>query len=241
MMVNKVDFLAVGAHPDDVELGCGGTLIRQHGLGDSFAIIDLTLGEMGTRGTVQGRLKEAEEAAVIMGATARENLELEDGWIRADRESKLKLIASIRKFRPDIVIGTAVHDRHPDHGNASRLIEEAAFLAGLSKISTEMDGVEQEAWRPRLVLHYIQDRFIEPDIIVDITDQMDLKMKAILAHKSQFYDPNSDEPDTYIASKGFLDNIPARAKELGRPCGFNYGEAFTVSKWLGVKDIKSLF
>lgn len=240
-MVNKVDILAVGAHPDDVELGCGGTLIRQQQMGDSFAIIDLTLGEMGTRGTVQGRLTEAEGAAEIMGAVARENLAMEDGWIRADKESKLKLIAMIRKYRPDIIIATAERDRHPDHGNASRLIEEAAFLAGLSKVTTEMNGVAQEAWRPRLVLHYIQDRFIEPDIIVDITDQMDLKMKAIKAHKSQFYDPNSDEPDTYIASKGFLDNIPARAMEHGRPCGFTYGEAFTSGKWLGIKDIKSLF
>jgi len=237
----KVDILAIGAHPDDVELGCGGTLIEHIKAGKTVAIIDLTLGETGTRGTVEGRKQESITAAEIIGAIERENLELPDGFISTEQSFKMRLIPYIRKYSPDIVIAPAIYDRHPDHGNAARLIEESCFLSGLAKIETELDGIKQNAWRPRLLLNYIQDRFITPDIVMDITNSMDEKMNAILAHKSQFYDPDSNEPDTYIASKAFLDNIPSRAKEHGRACGFEYGEAFTSKKWLGVKDLTILF
>ena len=237
----KLDILAFGAHPDDVELGCGGTLIAEVQAGRTVGIADLTLGETGTRGTVEIRQQEAEAAARIIGAAVRVNIGLPDGFIDQSREQKLKVIEVIRRFRPDVVIGTARFDRHPDHGNAHTLIEEACFLSGLAKLETTFEGQAQQAWRPKLVLHYVQDRFIEPDVVMDITAVMDQKMEAILAHSSQFYDPNSSEPDTYIASKGFLDNIPARAREHGRPCGFLYGEGFTCTRWIGVKSVSALW
>jgi bacillithiol biosynthesis deacetylase BshB1 len=237
----KLDILAIGAHPDDVELGCGGTLIRHVRMGHKVGIVDLTRGETGTRGTPEIRDKEGRDAAAIIGAVVRENLQLPDGFIGRERDQKMAIIQAIRKYQPDIVIATAMHDRHPDHGNAAALIEESCFLSGLAKIETSDNNQIQQAWRPRLLLHYIQDRFIMPDIVMDISDVMDQKMESILAHKSQFYHPDSTEPETYIASKGFLDNIPTRAMEHGRPCGFKYGEAFTCTKWLGVKDITQLF
>ena len=237
----KLDILALGAHPDDVELGCGGTLIRHVQMGHKVGIVDLTRGETGTRGTPELRAEEAQKAASIIGAVVRENLHLPDGFISQDKEKIMAVVRTIRTYKPDIVIATAMHDRHPDHGNAATLIEQACFLAGLAKIETEHKGLAQQAWRPRLVLHYIQDRFIMPDIVMDISDVMDRKMESILAHKSQFYHEDSKEPETYIASKGFLDNIPTRAMEHGRHCGFRYGEAFTCTKWLGVQDITQLF
>jgi bacillithiol biosynthesis deacetylase BshB1 len=237
----KVDILAIGAHPDDVELGCGGTLIKQIQLGHTVGILDLTRGESGTRGTPEVRASEAQQAASIIGAVQRENLGLPDGFLEASADQKIALIRMIRDFQPDIVFGNAMEDRHPDHGNGAKLIEEACFLSGLAKISTEVNGISQAHWRPRLVLHYIQDRYLKPDVVMDISDVMDKKMESILAHKSQFFDPNSPEPETYIASKGFLDNIPARAMEHGRPCGFKFGEAFTCSKYLGVKNIAELW
>jgi bacillithiol biosynthesis deacetylase BshB1 len=237
----KLHILAIGAHPDDVELGCAGTLITQVQLGHQVGILDLTRGETGTRGTPEIRDEEGRAAAAIIGAVVRENLGLPDGFIDQSREQKMALIRILRKYRPDVVIGNAMDDRHPDHGNAATLIEEACFLSGLAKIQTELDGAAQVHWRPRMVLHYIQDRFIQPDVVMDITAVMDQKMESILAHRSQFYDPSSSEPETYIASKGFLDNIPARAMEHGRPCGFAYGEAFTCKRYIGVNNILHLY
>lgn len=237
----KLHILAIGAHPDDVELGCAGTLITQVKLGHQVGILDLTRGETGTRGTPEIRDAESIAAAAIIGAAVRENLGLPDGFIDQSREQKMALIRVLRKYQPDIVIGNAMDDRHPDHGNAATLIEEACFLSGLAKITTDINGEVQQHWRPRLVLHYIQDRYLQPDIVMDITPVMDQKMASILAHKSQFFDPSSNEPETYIASKGFLDNIPARAMEHGRPCGFTYGEAFTCKKYIGVNNILNIF
>lgn len=236
----KSDILAFAAHPDDVELACSGSLIKHIAHGKKVGIVDLTQGQLGSRGTPAIRLKEAEDAAKIMGLAFRENLGMEDGWFRNDKEHIIKVIPMLRKYRPDIVLANAVEDRHPDHGRAASLISEACFFSGLVRIETELDGKSQEAWKPRLLLHYIQDRGVCPDLVVDITSSMDSKMEAILAYRSQFYNPESNEVDTPISSKEFLDYLMGRAREMGRYIGVEFGEGFTMDRPVGVDDLTSL-
>ncbi|PCH66816.1 MAG: bacillithiol biosynthesis deacetylase BshB1 [Bacteroidetes bacterium] len=235
--MSKLNILAFGAHPDDVELGCGGTLLSHVATGKKIGIINLTRGELGTRGTPEIREEESAEAAKLIGAETRENLGFEDGFFKNSKENQLKVIEVIRKYQPDIVIAPAIEDRHPDHGRASKLISEACFLAGLLKIKL----TTSEPWRPKAVYHYIQFRsHITPNLVVDISDFQEKKMEAIKVHKSQFYDPDSVEPETLIAQKGFLDLIEARALEYGTQIGVKYGEGFTTERYLGVKDLTHL-
>jgi len=237
----KLDILAFGAHPDDVELGCGGTLMKEVAKGKKVGIIDLTYGDLGTRGTVEIRLKEAALAAELMGLSARENLGFRDGFFQQDETHRLKVIGAIRKYRPEIVICNAPEDRHPDHGRAAELVAEAAFYAGLTKIEThDENGVSQVAWRPKVVYHYIQFKDLKPDFVVDISDFMEAKMKAILAHASQFFNPNSAEPQTLIASPEFLDYTRHRASNLGIIANLKYAEGFLVRRLPGVNSISDL-
>lgn len=238
--MQKLDILAIGVHPDDLELGCGGTLIKHVQKGDKVGILDLTAGELGTRGTPELRKQEANDAALIMGIHVRENLSMADGFFRNDKEHQLKLISYIRKYQPDIVIANALEDRHPDHGRAGRLIADACFLSGLRKVSTTHNNEEQKPWRPKRIFHIMQDRAFEPDFIVDITDAMDTKMEAIKAYKSQFHDPKSSEPITYIATDGFLENIKARHALLGKKIGTKYGEGYLCENVIGIQDLDDL-
>jgi N-acetylglucosamine malate deacetylase 1 len=236
----KLDILAFGVHPDDVELGCAGTMIKMADAGYSTGIIDLTAGELGTRGDSVTRLKEANEAARLMKVKVRENIGMKDGFFELTEENKLLVVKMIRRYRPDIVLCNAVHDRHPDHGRAARLISEACFLSGLIKVVTDDNGLQTQPWRPRAVYHYIQDRYLKPDFIVDITGFMDLKMQAVMAFASQFYNPDSSEPDTPISSRHFLDFLKARSVEYGRLIGAEYGEGFVVERPVGVDDLMVL-
>ncbi len=236
----KVDILALGAHPDDVELGCGGTIAKLISEGKKVAIVDLTQGELGTRGTEETRKHEATEAAKILGILARENLKMKDGFVLNIEQNQLEIVKMIRKYRPEIVFANAIHDRHPDHGKASKLVSDACFLSGLIKIETELDGENQEAWRPKQVFHYIQWKNIEPDFVVDISEHMETKVKACLAYKTQFYNPNSGEPITPIATKEFLESITYRAHELGRLSGVSYAEGFTSEKLLAFKNFDGI-
>lgn len=236
----KLDILALAAHPDDVELSSAGTLIKAIQQGKKAGIIDFTKGELGTRGTPETRMTESAASAKIMGLSARENLEFRDGFFRNDEEHQLAVIKMIRKYRPEIVLANAVDDRHSDHGRAAQLAKDACFLSGLVKIETTLDGVEQEAWRPKVVYHYIQSIPHEPDFIVDVTDSWEVKMKAIAAFKSQFHDPNSGEPETYISSPRFLQMIESRGIHYGHEIGAQYGEGFTVERTLGVASIEDL-
>lgn len=233
-MSREVDILAIGAHPDDIELSCSGTIIKEVGRGKKVGLVDLTQGELGTRGSAELRLKEAEAARKILGAEYRLNLGFKDGFFTHDEQHLIPLIQAIRASKTEIVLANSLHDRHPDHGRAGKLISEACFLAGLRRIETEFESSPQEAHRPRMVLHYNQDRILRPDICIDITDQMDRKMESILAFSSQFYDPQSDEPETAISSKGFLDFVKGRAMEYGRPIGARYAEGFKCERYLGV-------
>ncbi len=236
----KLDILAFGAHPDDVEISCSGTLIKHIALGHKVGVVDLTRGELGTRGSSEIRDQECRLASEIMGLHARENLNLSDGFFEINEASKLSVIRAVRKYRPDIVLANTIDDRHPDHGRAAKLVAESAFLAGLSKIETEVDGVKQEAWRPKSVYHYVQDWQLKPDFIVDISGFMDKRMEAMLAYKSQFYNPNSKEPITPISSKAFLDMIVYRALEMGRLIGTQHGEAFKMHRPHGVHHLMDL-
>ncbi|MBC8173172.1 MAG: bacillithiol biosynthesis deacetylase BshB1 [Chitinophagales bacterium] len=233
----KLDILAFGVHPDDVELGCGGTLISQIQKGYTVGIIDLTRGELGTRGTPEIRDAESLKAKEIIGAVIRENLQLRDGFFQNDEASQIKTLGMIRKYQPEIILCSAIYDRHPDHGRASQLIEDAVFLSGLLKIKTIMDGEQQDPWRPKNIYHYIQDRYIKPDFVVDVSSVWDKKMQSIQAHASQFFQIDADEPNTYIASKVFWENITSRAMESGRACGFLYAEGFTCNKTIGATNI----
>lgn len=236
----KLDILAFGAHPDDVELGCGATLAKEISLGKKVGIIDLTLGELGTRGNVEIRLKEAAAAAKILGASIRENLKLADGFFENNKEAQILVIEAIRKYQPEIVICNAIDDRHIDHGRGSKLVSDACFLSGLRKIITHRDGQEQEAWRPKTVYHYIQWKDIEPDFVVDVTGFMDIKMKSVFAHESQFFNPNSTEPNTPITSANFKDSIYYRAGNLGRLVGVDYAEGYTSERYLAVNSLSDL-
>lgn len=236
----KLHILAIAVHPDDLELGAGGTLAKHAKMGQAVGVIDLTKGELGTRGTPELRLQEAADAAAIMGLAVRENLGMRDGFLVNDEVHQLELIKYIRKYQPDIVITNALEDRHPDHGKSGKLIADACFLAGLRKIATTLDGVDQKAWRPKRVYHMIQDRFIEPTFIVDVTDTHQIKMEAIKAYKSQFHNPDSDEPLTYIAQGGFLDAIEARSLLLGKRIGVKYGEGFICENLPGIDNLDDL-
>jgi bacillithiol biosynthesis deacetylase BshB1 len=238
--MQKLHILAIAAHPDDIELSAAGTLIKHANAGQAVGILDLTQGELGTRGNGPLRLKEAEDAAKAMGVAVRENLSLEDGFFRNDKESQLKLIRIIRKYQPDIVITNALEDRHPDHGRGAKLVSDACFLAGLRKIETELDGQAQKPWRPKRIFHMIQDRFSEPSFVVDISDTLDAKMEAIKCYKSQFHDPESNEPLSYIAQQGFLESIMARASLLGKRIGVKYGEGFICENVPGISDLDQL-
>jgi len=238
--MTKLDVLVFAAHPDDAELGCSGTIAAQIAQGNKVGIVDFTQGEMGTRGTPEIRLQEAENAAKILGLTIRENLGFQDVFFRDDEEHQLKLIQAIRKYQPEIVLANAVNDRHPDHGKGSSLASKACFMSGLSKIETFQDGIVQSPWRPKFVYHYIQNNYIEPDFIVDISDFWELKIKSIAAFGSQFYNPSSQEPASFISSPEFLPFIEARARELGHRINVKYAEGFTVERYIGVSNLFDL-
>jgi bacillithiol biosynthesis deacetylase BshB1 len=236
----KLDILAIAIHPDDVELGCSGTLMVAIQQGKKVGILDLTRGELGTRGTPEGRMREAESAAQVMGITIRENAGMADGFFQNDEKHQRQIIRFIRKYRPEIVLTNAYDDRHPDHGRAGALVLDACFYSGLRKVSTLDDmGLQQEAWRPANVFHFIQDRYIKPDFIVDISDVMDKKLEAIRAFESQFFVESyqADEPQSYISSPEFFDFVQARAREMGHAIGVPYGEGFTSRRALGVRDL----
>ncbi len=239
----KVDILAIGVHPDDVELGCSGTLINEIKKGKKVAILDLTQGELGTRGTIETRYEEAANAAMIMGVHARENLKMRDGFFRNDEEHQLQVIAAIRKYQPSIVIGNILNDRHPDHGRAGSLISDSCFLSGLAKIETrDEEGKPQAKWRPAYMLQYIQDWYHEPDFLIDISEAFIQRMKAIEAYTTQFHTGNSplEGPQTYISKPGFLEAVIARARMFGKRIGVDFAEGFLSEKKLGLRDLDAL-
>jgi bacillithiol biosynthesis deacetylase BshB1 len=236
----KLDILAFGAHPDDVELGCAGTILKEISLGKTVGIIDLTRGELGTRGSAEIRDQEAAAAAKILGVSVRENLNMRDGFFVNDEKHQLEIIKMIRKYKPEIVLCNAIDDRHIDHGKGSKLVSDACFLSGLMKIETSIDGEKQTAWRPKLVYHYIQWKNIEPDFVVDITGFTEKKIESILAYGSQFYDASSKEPVTPITSKNFLESLNYRSQDLGRLVGVDYAEGFTVERYLAVNSLGDL-
>lgn len=236
----KLDILAFGSHPDDIELGCGGTLISHAKKGKKIGLIDLSLGELGTRGTPEIRLEEAKEAAKIMGAEVRENLRMADGFFVNDEAHQRKVIEAIRKYKPEIVLCNAPTDRHPDHGKGGALVKQAAFLAGLRQIKTQVENEEQEPWRPKAVYHYIQFYDLKPTFLVDISDVMEAKIASYKAHKSQFYDPNSKEPATLISQPDFLENIKGRARYFGQYIHATYAEGFILDNYIGVNDLFDL-
>ena len=239
-MNNQVDILAFGAHPDDVELGCAGTILKEIALGKKVAIIDLTQGELGTRGSVEIRYQEAAKAANILGISARENLKMRDGFFVNDEAHQLQVIQMIRKYKPEIVLCNAIDDRHIDHSKGSKLVSDACFLSGLKKIETFLNGEQQEAWRPKVVYHYIQWKNIEPDFVVDISGFMEKKKEAILAYDSQFYNPDIKEAATPIATQNFLESIHYRSQDLGRLIGTDFAEGFTVERYLAVSSLTKL-
>lgn len=236
----KLDLLVFAVHPDDAELGCSGTILRHIAAGKKVGVVDFTRGELGTRGTADTRDEEAAESAKILGLQVRENLKFRDGFFSNDEAHQLEVVKMIRKYQPEVVLSNALHDRHPDHGRAGDLVYDACFLAGLPKVATVLDGVEQKAYRPRLVLQYIQDRYIEPDIIVDISPYIDGKIKAIKAFRTQFYNPDVEGQQTYISSPEFFETVIGRAREFGKSIGATYGEGFTSRKLLGVDDLFQL-
>ncbi len=238
----KLDILAFGAHPDDVELGAGATIAKEIANGKKVGVVDLTRGELGTRGSAEIRDKEAGASAKILGISVRENLEYADGFFSNDKEHQLGIIKMIRKYRPEIILCNAVEDRHIDHGRGSDLVSDACFLSGLVKIDTKLDGDDkwQEPWRPKFVYHYIQWKNINPDFVVDVSGFIEKKTEAILAYSSQFFDPNSDEPETPISSKNFIDSVTYRARDLGRMIGVEHAEGFTVERFVGVNSLDSL-
>ncbi|MGO4816968.1 bacillithiol biosynthesis deacetylase BshB1 [Flavobacterium sp. W22_SRS_FP1] len=236
----KLDILAFGAHPDDVELGCAGTLLKEMSLGKSVGIVDLTRGELGTRGSAIIRDQEANASAKILGVAVRENLGMRDGFFLNDEKHQLEIIKMIRKYQPEIVLCNAIEDRHIDHGKGSKLVSDSCFLSGLMKVETELEGEKQAAWRPKLVYHYIQWKNLEPDFVVDITGFTDKKIESILAYSSQFYDASSTEPESPISSKNFLESLNYRSRDLGRLAGVDHAEGFTVERYLAVNSLGDL-
>lgn len=236
----KLDILAFGAHPDDVELGAGATVAKEISLGKKVGIVDLTRGELGTRGSAELREKEAGNAAEILGVTVRENLGFADGFFVNDKTHQLEIIKMLRKYQPEIVLCNAIDDRHIDHAKGSRLVSDACFLSGLIKIVTSLDGQIQDKWRPKLVYHYMQWKNLEPDFVVDVSGFMKQKTDAILAYSSQFYDPKSNEPETPISSKNFIDSVNYRARDLGRIIGVAHAEGFNVERFVAVSNLDNL-
>ena len=237
----KLAILAIGAHPDDVELGCGATIAKEISKGKKVGILDLTRGELGTRGSAEIRASEAAKAAEILGVAVRENLGFADGFFKNDKEHQLEVIKIIRKYKPEIVLCNAIDDRHIDHPKGSQLVSEACFLSGLRKIETSLDGEQQEAWRPKQVYHYIQWKNSEPDFVVDVSGFVEKKLSAVKAYGSQFYDANSKEPDSPISSKNFIDSIVYRAEDLGRLVGVEAAEGFNSERYVAVKSFDNLF
>ncbi len=236
----KIDILAFGAHPDDVELGCGGTIAKMVSEGKKVGIIDLTRGELGTRGTIETRKEESDNASAILGISLRENLKFRDGFLVNSEEYQLEIVKKIRQYQPEIVFCNALADRHPDHSKASKLVCDACFLAGLPKVVTDLNGENQLAWRPKHVFQYIQWDYIEPNFVVDITGFFDAKMESCLAYKTQFYDPESKEPLTPIATKNFMNSIQYRAEDFGRLSGVEYAEGFTTKKLIALKNFEGI-
>lgn len=237
----KLDILAIGVHPDDVELSCAGTILKHIALGKKVGILDLTRGELGTRGNAELRTIEATNASKILELTVREQLTMADGFFENNEMHLKQIIQIIRKYQPEIILCNAVSDRHPDHGRASKLTNDACFYSGLSKIITLDDNnVAQNAWRPKAVYNYIQDNFLQPDFVIDITPFMNQKMESIMAYSSQFFDPNSNEPQTPISSKDFMEFVKAKARIFGRPINAEFAEGFTVNRYMGVENLFDL-
>lgn len=236
----KLDILAFGVHPDDVELSCAGVLLVEQKNGKKTGIIDLTAGELGTRGTGAIRKVEAAEAAKILGVDVRENLEMADGFFRNDEAHQRKVITAIRTYQPEIILCNAPQDRHPDHGRSSKMVADAAFLSGLMKIETELNGSVQQAWRPKYVFRYIQDRMLQPDFVIDITDVFEQKIEAIKAYRTQFTGGSNDEPQTYISTPDFLDSVIYRHKWFGKMIGVKYAEGFISEKMIGLKNFDAI-
>ena len=238
----KLHILAIGVHPDDVELSAAGTILKHLALGKKVGILDLTLGELGTRGSAEIRTKEASKASKILGLTVREQLTMADGFFENNEIHQKQLIQAIRKYQPDIVLCNAITDRHPDHGRSAKLATDACFYSGLVKIITKDDkGKNQTIWRPKAIYHYIQEQHLKPDFVVDITDYMDKKMESVMAYSSQFYDPNSKEPITPIAVANYMDYVKAKATIFGKSIGCDYAEGFTVTKTIGVKNLFDIY
>ena len=240
MMHSNIDILAFAAHPDDIELSSSGTLMKHIAEGKKVVIVDLTQGELGSRGTIETRAAEAEDSDKIMGISQRVNLKMADGFFEINENNKRLIIEQIRRFRPKIVLANAKSDRHPDHGRASQLVSESCFLSGLRKINTKWEGAEQLAFRPDFVYHYIQDHYLSPDFVVDVSEYVDRKLAAIQAYKTQFYDPNSSEPQTPISGEEFLDFIKGRMLQFGRSIGVQYAEGFQVERTIGVNSFFDL-
>ncbi len=236
----KTDILAFGAHPDDVELGCGGTIAKMISEGKKCVIVDLTKGELGTRGTDQTRKEEAAHSAKILGVSERENLGMKDGFLENSEEYQMKIVKMVRKYRPEIVLANAIDDRHPDHAKAAKLVSDACFLAGLRKIETLVEEENQEVWRPKQIFHYIQWKNIEPEFVIDISEYLGQKIEACMAFKTQFYDPASKEPETPITSKDFFESLTYRAQDLGRLSGVTYAEGFTSEKLIAMKNFDGI-
>ncbi|MCH7399243.1 bacillithiol biosynthesis deacetylase BshB1 [Belliella sp. DSM 107340] len=236
----KLDILVFAAHPDDAELACSGTIASQIARGKKVGIVDFTKGEMGTRGTPEKRIEEAIKSSEILGLSARENLGFKDIYFLDDHKHQLEIVKMIRKYQPEIVLANAITDRHPDHGKGASVASTACFMSGLLKIETEIDGKMQLPWRPKFVYHYIQNNYIQPDFVVDISDFWEIKLASIKAFKSQFYDPENKEPQSFISSENFIQFIDARAREFGHSINTKYGEGFTKERMLGVEDLFDL-
>lgn len=236
----KIDILAIGIHPDDVELSCSGTIAKHIAFGKKVGILDLTQGELGTRGNAELRTKEANEAAIILGVSFRTQLNLKDCFFENNEENQKKIIEIIRKHQPEIILCNAISDRHPDHGRASKLVSDSSFYSGLIKIETHSDDKIQQAWRPKAVYHFIQDQYIHPDFVIDISDFIDIKHKAIMAYSSQFYNPSSNEPETPISSKYFIETVNSKMSILGRDIGVKFAEGFTVNRYPGINSLFDL-
>jgi bacillithiol biosynthesis deacetylase BshB1 len=233
----KLDILVIAAHPDDAEISCGGTIAKHVSLGLKVGVVDLTRGELGTRGTAAIREQEATDSSKVLGLTVRDNLGLRDGFFTNTEEDRLKVVIALRKYQPEIVLTNAVYDRHPDHGRASDLVYNSCFLSGLTKVETLDHDKPQVAWRPKAVYHFIQSQYILPDIVVDVSNFWEKKIESLRAFKSQFYDPQSKEPETFISNPGFMKLIEARGHEMGYAIGVKYGEGFTVRKLIGVENL----
>ncbi len=236
----KLDILAIGVHPDDIELSCAGTLLKEIAAGKKAGVLDLTHGELGTRGSGPLRLKEAAKSAEILGLSCRENLGFKDGFFKNDEEHIREISRILRKYQPDIVLANAIEDRHPDHGRAAKLIADACFYSGLRRIETTEGGEAQEAWRPKAVYHYIQDRFIKPDFVVDVTPFVETKMESIKAFKSQFFNPESNEPESPLTMKNFFEFVESRMIDMGRYIQADYAEGYTAARPAGVRQLGDL-